>query len=338
MAMDNREIWQLIDSRNIGGIESHVLELSKGLVINGFRVRVIFLKNYGSHPLKSKLIKHNIPVMELDNPVTGIWRSIREYQPALLHTHGYKAGIVGRLAGKYTGVPVVSTYHSGDQGKGRLRLYTAIDHITGFLSHNITVSEEISNRLLCNNIYVPNFVEIPADNVCSRNSNVIALVGRLSYEKGPDLFCQLSELLPQATFHIYGDGPMRDQLEHEYGSRIKFFGMVDDMAERWRNIGLLCMPSRHEGMPMAALEAMAHKVPIVAFAVGALPELITHYKNGYLSNTKQIHSLAKNIAYHLRQTEENKNILKEDAQRTIEEQYTTNKGISKITSLYAEIL
>ena len=82
-------------------------------------------------------------------------------------------------------------------------------------------------------------------------------------------------------FVVYGDGPMREALEAAY-PLVSFAGQQASMEGLWGEIGLLCMTSRHEGLPMAALESMAHGVPVAAFAVGGLPGLIEAGRNGWL--------------------------------------------------------
>ena len=58
--------------------------------------------------------------------------------------------------------------------------------------------------------------------------------------------------------------------------------MVSNIAEAWPQIGLLLMPSRAEGLPMAALEALAAGVPVAAARVGAMPDVIRDGENGWL--------------------------------------------------------
>lgn len=284
MSLHDWIIYQLIDSRAPGGIETHVFNLSKWLNQNGFHSEVIFLNDYGPHPLKEQLDEEGIAwkclhgSRELHHLIT--------HTPCLLSTHGYKAGIVGRLVAKYAKTAVVSTFHSGDMGQGKLKFYSYLDNLTAVLADRaISVSAEISARLPITSNQIMNFVS-PQPMQVERGSQ-IAFVGRLSAEKGPDHFARITASIASKAvttagteYHVYGDGPMATALQNEH-SHLHFHGHVD-MANHWKDIGLLCISSHSEGLPLAALEAMSRGIPVASYHIGALPQLIESNKNGWL--------------------------------------------------------
>jgi glycosyltransferase involved in cell wall biosynthesis len=98
------------------------------------------------------------------------------------------------------------------------------------------------------------------------------------------MFCELARTstIQGVEWHVYGDGPLRHELERTYADVVAFHGVVTDMRDVWDNIGLLVMPSVFEGLPLAALEALAAGVPILATPVGALPEVVIEGKTGWL--------------------------------------------------------
>lgn len=265
-------VYLALDSRGAGGIESHVAELAIALAEQGVAVSVVLLADYGWHPLEQALQRPGIRLLKLDGRVSSFWRLLRRERPDLLHTHGYKAGILGRLFARLLGLRVVSTFHAGEPGQGRMRCYQWLDEYSAGLAPAMAVSSVIAARLGNMAVVVDNFVNVPTQprRVVPRT---VAFVGRLSHEKGPDRFMALARQLPDVRFLVFGDGPLRAELEADAPENVEFFGMVGSMREHWQQVGLLCMPSRHEGMPMAALEAMANGVPVVSFAVGSLPRL-----------------------------------------------------------------
>lgn len=278
MTLQDRIIYQLVDSRSFGGIESHILNLSRWLRGNGYFVEVLFLNDYGPHPLKAQLTESNI-LWRCANRHRGLSQILKQ-NPCVLATHGYKAGIIGRIVARFCHVPVVSTYHSGDPGKGRVWCYNKLDELTASLADQVvSVSTEISARLHVTSHQLPNFVDPPkTPNIGGKE---VAFVGRLSEEKGPDTFAQLTETFAKkATFSVYGDGPMRRSLALRY-PHLCFHGQVD-MADHWQDIDLLCITSRREGMPLVALEAMARGIPVLSFNIGALDQLILDDQNGWL--------------------------------------------------------
>ena len=73
------------------------------------------------------------------------------------------------------------------------------------------------------------------------------------------------------------------------------------MEPHWQNVGLLCITSRAEGLPLVALEAMAHGIPVLSFSVGSLPELIEPDENGWLVEPGHIKAMSQLVQqwYHL---------------------------------------
>jgi glycosyltransferase involved in cell wall biosynthesis len=293
MLQHKDEIWLALDSRGVGGIESHVLQLASALSKADRRVRILLLADYGPHPLRAQAAAEGIALESLDGSTLGLWRALRQRRPALLHCHGYKAGILGRVTARLLGVPVVSTFHAGEPGRGRLRVYQWLDEFTGRLAPRLAVSEPIAARLGTGTQILDNFVSLPAASEQAPLS--LAFVGRLSHEKGPDRFLSIARQHPNLPCLVFGDGPLREALQAQASSNVQFMGMVNDMPARWSSIGLLCMPSRHEGMPMAALEAMAHGVPLAALEVGGLGRLATPGSGGILCPSGDVASLSEAI-------------------------------------------
>jgi glycosyltransferase involved in cell wall biosynthesis len=208
---------------------------------------------------------------------------LRKMGTHLLHTHGYKAGILGRLAARLSRVPVVSTYHAGERAPFPVNLYQSLDAWTGLLGGRIAVSKPIAEKLPFGATLIPNFIAVGPLTLRPEHPPQIGFVGRLSHEKAPDRFCALAEQMAgRAEFHLFGDGPMRAQLEQRYGQAVRFHGFQTDPALIWPRIDLLVIPSRAEGLPMAALEAIARGIPLVACNVGALSDVIGRGQSGWL--------------------------------------------------------
>ena len=332
MVGSNGEIILLLDSRSIGGIETHVLNLAAALRATGEPARVVLLRDHGPHPMAPALVARGVPLTALGGGVE-LPRFLAVQRPKVLHTHGYKAGVLGRFWARLLGVPVVSTYHSGDRGVGRVRLYSALDRRTAFLAPSIAVSRDIATALPSGTAVIENFVPLP-DAGATGAGRAVAFVGRLSPEKGPDTFCELATRLPNLRWHVYGDGPMRSELTGRFGDRVTFHGAVADMAAVWRGTGLLCMPSRREGLPMAALEAMAHGVPVAAFAVGGLPDLLSDGACGWLAPPGDRDALAAAIATWSRLDVAARSTIGHRARAVIAKRYSPGAGLPKILAVY----
>ncbi len=289
-------IHLIVDSRHYAGIESHVFHLSSMLRDKALDVQVVLLNDYGPHPLCDKLAERTIPVLKLDGQAKTLWRYIRAIDPQdVIHTHGYKAGILCRLFGVVARRQVVSTYHCGDRGKGLMAIYTWLDKFTQRLSNNIAVSEEINRWLGNSAVVLDNFVcHTSAVFNPNRAARKLAFVGRFSYEKGPDNFVKLAEAFEGDTslsFTMFGDGPMAGYIKQDAPSNTKLMGFCADLEQHWPDIDGLVISSRKEGMPMVAIEAMMRGIPVIAAPCGALPELLGEGYRGWLANSSDAEDL-----------------------------------------------
>ena len=110
----------------------------------------------------------------------------------------------------------------------------------------------------------------------------LLVVGRLAREKGVDILLDAVARLPDVTLRVVGDGEERDALEAQASElgvqeRVVFDGAVPfgpQLFDRFRAARLVVIPSRTEGAPKAAYEAMAFGKPVIAAAVGGLPEIV----------------------------------------------------------------
>jgi glycosyltransferase involved in cell wall biosynthesis len=137
---------------------------------------------------------------------------------------------------------------------------------------------------------VYNGIELmPADRKLSdgKSSVRIIFVGRLDYPKQPMLLLEaFSDLVPEvlnrAELFIVGDGPMRRYLEscvvsENLSDKVRILGNIprEKVFSLLRESDIFVLISRHEGFPISILEAMSASLPIIASAVGGIPEEVT---------------------------------------------------------------
>jgi glycosyltransferase involved in cell wall biosynthesis len=115
---------------------------------------------------------------------------------------------------------------------------------------------------------------------------VVGFLGALSHEKGPDRAIQAVAQLPDTHLLVAGDGALRPMLEAYAEAiapgRIHFIGTVADPRELLLAVDAVVVPSRSEGFPGVAIEAGLTAVPVVATAVGAIPEVVIDGTTGFV--------------------------------------------------------
>jgi glycosyltransferase involved in cell wall biosynthesis len=224
-------------------------------------------------------------------------RLLRSHGAHLVHTHDHKSHVLGRLAGRLTGVKVVSTLHglisdSKEMSAPKRALYGAIVHGTDHLTDWwIAVSRALwaGLRHTGRATYVPNGVDMELaaegeDRSLPREAGPVVLcLGRLSREKGQDVLldamARVARAVPGVVVWMAGEGPTGPKLRSQsarlgIADRVRFLGFREHIAPLLRETAVLALPSRGEGLPISALEAMSLGVPVVATAVGGVPDLL----------------------------------------------------------------
>jgi glycosyltransferase involved in cell wall biosynthesis len=166
---------------------------------------------------------------------------------------------------------------------------------------------------------------------------ILGYVGRLSVEKGVTyLIDALARLkVKQAEVHllIVGEGEQRANLQAQVESlglrqAVKFLGERGDARQIIGALDLLVLPSLTEGLPNVVLEAFAYKTPVVATAVGGVPELVIDGETGWLVPPRDPHALAQAILDALANPEEARRRA-ENAYKHLLENFTVEKQVDK---------
>ena len=348
------EIWLLIDSQTFGGIETHVLELAQGLICESTQysdaVRIVLLTKFAPEAIiVEKLNALNIPFSYLSdlascsadlsgNSATQLKCAVQHFQPRLIHAHGYKASLVSKLIKlppRFNNTKQITTYHAGETPTGKVWLYDWLDRYSSFLSdQSLVVSEKIKAKVPSKTYQLNNFVKVPNGLTSSPSSSPfhVGFVGRLSHEKAPDRFVALAKQFPDVRFELFGDGPEMDALTKSQPDNVTFHGHQTNMDDVWSQIDLLIIPSRFEGLPMAALEAMIRGIPVLSTSVGNLPKLIEHQVNGYLANSEA--ELEQFLSLWISLSIEQRDFLRSNAIKTVKHQYSPQAVVPKLLEIY----
>lgn len=296
-----------------GGAERALTQLVLGLDRDEWHASVICLgpRGYFADVLEQAGIAvvclNASGIKSIPRVIRRLAQEFRKQKPALVQTFLFHANILGRIAARMAGVPVVV---SGIRvAERRNRWHGWIDRWTNSLvKTNVCVSRGVATFAqrqtgLCAKklVIIPNAVDFerfahakPLDrrslNI-PEDSIVCISIGRLEHQKGFDILLdaikQVAPLPANIHFLIVGDGPDRDRLracivDAELEGQIQLLGRREDIPELLATATALILPSRWEGMPNVALEAMAAGRPIIATDVEGVPELIEDQSNGII--------------------------------------------------------
>jgi glycosyltransferase involved in cell wall biosynthesis len=242
-----------------------------------------------------------------------VWRAywvVRAHGITLLQSHSYKGHLLCLLLRLLTGLSWIAFAHGWTDENRRVRLYNRLDF--WLLRHSdrvVAVSDSVRRRLEATGVpssritVIRNAVEIgtdepPRDNGLWRGHlgippemPVLSVIGRLSPEKGQDVFLEACRLAAQKDCRFVGVLVGEGLWEHELRaktkalgleSRVRFAGHCQDGAQVYAGSDVIVIPSRSEGLPNVLLEAMASAKPVVATHVGGIPEVLTDGVNGRL--------------------------------------------------------
>ncbi len=155
-----------------------------------------------------------------------------------------------------------------------------------------------------------------------------------------NIFAAVRKQLP-ATLVLVGDGPERDAAEQQVDSLglrkdARFLGKVESVGDVLRGADLFLLPSATESFGLAALEAMACAVPVVASAVGGIPEVVEDGKTGFLAPPGDVAGMAERALRLLGDATEHERMKRNAVARALE--FSTDRVVPRYEQLYQEVL
>lgn len=369
--MHKIRVLHLIKSLNRGGAETLLVE---GLAVSD---RDRFDLSYAYfHPhinaLAPVLADHGVPVtcISADRAsrmvlqVPRVARYLREHQIDLLHCHLPVAGVVGRLAGRLTGTPVIYTEHNKVEWyrKTTFRLnaatYNLQQHAVA-VSHSVKdsidryINPQIPVTVVHNGINPDHFQRqaAPTPNLkrmigLPPNAPVIGNIASFIVQKRLDLWAEAAGIIareiPDAHFVLLGEGALEDDMKRWFAAqgiqdRVHMPGSVADVRPYLAAMDVYMMSSDYEGLPVALMEAMAMRCAPVCTAVGGIPELLHNGENGYTTQSRDPQALAARVLDLLKHPERMTDFA-EAARKTVLARFDVRRMTAELESLYLDVV
>lgn len=372
-----------ITQSEFGGAQKYVYHLATGLPKDRYDITVacgpggLLIPKLQEAGVQVALIPHL--VRDLISPWSDllaffeILRLIQERRFHIVHTVSTKAGLLGRLAAKLTGVPVILLTAQGFVlnepmnilGKA---LFIIVERVGGVVSDAIIAVSEVDRLTgikygvissakivtIHNGLDAQPF-ESPSPSTIankreevglSSSRKVIGIVANFYVTKGLRYFIQAAarvrEVFPEARFVIVGDGERRRELEVltaqlSLNSSVLFLGQRNDVPELLPLFDVFVLSSVKEGFPFALLEAMAAARPIVATTVGGIPEVIKDGESGLLVPPRDPEALAQAIVTLLSDGDKAQRMGLAARERVLTH-FTLERMLSETEQLYQQLL
>lgn len=365
------KVLHLISSGGFFGAEKVLLTLAQNIQSDGFESIVGAMRDK-RHPhleIVNEAEKLNIPTWICFSAgrfdvftILRIRKYIKENHISLLHTHNYKSDILGCLAAKWAGIPVVATAHGFTDVNHSVSIYEKLDRffLKCFFQKVIVVTAKMlpgfierKKKVISNGIDILKIKkrdsyrsQIRHDYQIKSSDFVIGTVGRLSKEKNQIALLQACYSVLHDNRHIklliVGDGPERARLQQFVKARhiedqVIFTGLISDVEGMYQAMDVFVLPSLTEGVPLTILEAMASKLAVIASAVGGVPEIIEDNVTGFLFESEYVHILKEKIVVLMKDKALAKKIAK-NAFAFVEDKFSLETMVSQYKEVYREQL
>lgn len=378
-------VLRIIGRLNVGGPAIHAVLLTERLNPSRYVSRLVAGREDAAEGNYLALHGRSTPSLEVLETIggrldwrgdvqafTAILREIRSFRPHIVHTHTAKAGLWGRLAARWAGVPVVvHTYHghildgyfSPLKTRAILAVERALARVTDRL---VSVSDTVRDELLAKGIGRPEqhtvvplgldlkpFLLAEGERGGFRrelgvgpDDPLVGIVARLVPIKDHDTFFraagEVAARVPACRFIVVGDGARRGELERlvarlGLASRVQFLGWRADLPRIYADLDVVVLSSRNEGSPVSLIEAMAAARPVVATRVGGVQDLVEDGVTGLLAPPGEPGALAAAVMALLGDPERRRT-MGEAGRKRVYPAFSADRLIQDIDRLYTELL
>ena len=363
-----RRVLMLVDHLNEGGGERFAAGLAIHLPRDRFDVTVCTTR-HPPGPLLPEVQAAGIRHVGLERrgrfdvaPFARLVRLLRAERFDVLHAHKFGSNVWGSVFGRACRVPVVVAQEQTWSYEGQ-RLRRFLDgRVIGRLAHAFvavsTADRERMTRLegvpRAKTIFIPNaYIGRPGAPEGDLRAELgvggdVPLAGTVCIHRPQkalevllEAFARVAERLPEAQLVIGGGGPETERLERVagdlgLGERVRFIGMRRDVDAVLRAFDVAVMSSDFEGTPLFAFECMANGTPLVATAVGGLPDVVVDGETGLLVPPRDPAALAEAVEALLRDPERRARM--GEAARARLADFTIERAAERFAALYERLL
>lgn len=386
--MHKKKIIRIISRLNIGGPAIHTILLTSALNKNGYNDILIcgkvskyegnmhsFARDKNVEPLLIPELGREISFKKDLKAFFKLYSIVKKEKPDIVHTHTAKAGVLGRLAAIFNGVPIkVHTFHGhifdSYFSPIKSKIFLFIERFLAlFTDKVIVVSETIKDDIVKrrrvtkdkNCVVIPLGLELEKFLNCQNSKGIfrkkfgindtmllIGIIGRLVPIKNHRMFLDVAKKTKinspntKVKFIIVGDGELREEIRdyaYELGLKddVIFTGWAKDLVSVYADLDIVVLTSLNEGTPVSLIEAMAAGKAIVATDIGGVKDLVKTNVNGLLTIPGDIDDFYTKLIFFLNDAQKRKEFGKQGRISVIKK-YSKERLINDLELLYQELL
>ncbi|MFR9166730.1 MAG: glycosyltransferase [Dysgonomonas sp.] len=350
------KIFQVITVSEHGGAQSVVLNLTNSLctdnelyVLSGGDGEA--WENMNKKAVRIKISDHRKGISIKDIAILfRLYYYRLKYKPDIVHLHCSKIGALGRLA--FNKKKIIYTMHGFDSLRLGFRKFLFVEKllknrhaiIIGVSRHDVDglIAEGIDKKpeLIYNGLedYTLQSDKDKIDvgflnkieNIKSQYPKVIMCISRISKQKKFELFVDIAKELPQYAFVWIGNKEPMSGLP----SNVFCLGEINAAHIYLKYADLFILPTNYEGLPVSIIEALMYSIPVVASAVGGIPEILDGKNGFYVENDVQV--FKEKIEYSL--DEKNHENMSQAARESYLNKFTVDKMVDSYKLLYSKII
>ncbi len=371
-------IVHVLSDANRSGAPVHVLALAKGLDNKQFQVAVVGPPGaiaddfqaagifYSVFDIGSKFHFQRITKLRLhiESMLADLVAAGKGSEFVVIHCHGPRAGLFGRLAAKSLPYPVVYTEHSWNKDYhlpnpfNEILQTLSLRYLDRYTERTIGVSQAVVDFLVASKITpkdkirkIYNGIDIPAQPfpiADDSDSPIIGSIGSITWQKNQgwliDALASIKKEIPGARLEIIGEGPQRER-HHYLAANLKiadsmtFLGSIphEKLPEYLKHWTIYIQPSTNESFGLALAEAVAYGLPALGSNRGAIGEVLGTKEATFEMNGPEEFQKAVSMAIDLLKNKEKRQALWEKEYKQVK-QFTAEKMIVAHEQLYAELI
>lgn len=369
--MTKINVLQFITPTGFYGAERWILALNNNLDSERVRSDLVVTTEHGNRPEilnhvdieKSQAFEIEMNARFSVSAIRELVSLIRNRNIDVIHTHGYKSDIMGLIAARVAGIKVISTPHGfGEPTDFKLKAFIALGKFSlKFFDRVVPLSEQLVDEVREAGIadkkidFIRNAVDLKEveqyrvnkkENGDATRKIRVGYIGQMIPRKKIDhilnIFNQMWLENKNIELHLLGDGKSRMEMETlaktlPSAESILFLGFRNDRLELLSQFDLFVMTSSDEGIPRCLMEAIAMEIPVAAYDISGIDQLVKHKKTGLLANYGDQETLKKYWQKLL--TEKNMaSELAQNGREFVNERYSGQRMAKEYTLLYDELV